>query len=165
MMSWRRADDPAVIHRLVQASDRAAAHRWGGTVPVRSTEKTRDLVAGGWVHVGEADGDALATITVSPEPTFDASGLDLPPAERPWYQQRLAVAPACTDTLAGVGAVIRAITVATSAGGDVLRAETNPDVADVAALLRALGFVVCAEDRTGPRPRAFLQLGLGRRAG
>ncbi len=161
-MLWRIAADDAAVHSLIEASDRAAAQRSGTPAPARRLSSTRALVAGRLVHVGTVDGVPVATVTVGPVPSFDASAEPLlPSAARPWYMQRLAVHPRCPDPLAGARAVRQAIRTAADGGADVLRAEANPDLPDVLRLLTALGFVRYGTVDTPAPRRTRLQRPVG----
>lgn len=159
-LQWAIATDEGIVHALIEASDRAAAERSGGIAPRRRRESTRYLVSRGVVHLGTAEAVPVVTVTVGPDPSFSPEQLPLPPAERPWCMQRLAVHPRCPEPLAGVQAVRYAIEVASAAGADALRAEANPDLADVLRVLTALGFTRYHTDDSAPAPRTYLQLAL-----
>ncbi len=155
---WRVADDPATVHRIIEASDRRAAQRTGKEPPQRRIESTQGLVAGGLVHLGLLNGRPAVTVTVGGNPPFDVAASGLPPADDPRYMQRLAVDPEVDGALLlGFHAGRHAIAVAGAAGADALRAETNPDYDDVVRMLAALGFQPYRTDDSGPRRRIFLQ--------
>lgn len=137
---WTIAADPSVVHRLLEDSDRAAAARSGSIAPTRRWSSTQQLVAAGLVHVGTDGGRVVATVTVGPTPTFAVDETRLTAAPNPWYVQRLAVAPDA-PALVGLQALRRAIETARASGADAVRAEANPAIADVVALLEAHGFV------------------------
>ena len=157
--------DEQAVHALVTASDQAAAARSGTQPPVRRRASTAYLVGAGAVHLARIDGVPVATVTAGPRPSFDPDAAGVPDAARPWYMQRLAVHPDCPDRLAGAQAVRRAIAAARAHGADALRAEANPELSDVLALLTLHGFVRYRTDATGATPRTFLQLALAPRAG
>jgi hypothetical protein len=155
---WKVADEPATVHRLIEASDLRASKRTGKAPPQRRMESTQGLVASGFVHLGLLDGRPAVTVTVGDVPPFDLAESGLPPAADPRYMQRLAVDPDVPGTfLLGFHAGRHAIAVATAAGADALRAETNPDYGDVVRMLTALGFEPYRTDDSGPRRRIFLQ--------
>lgn len=156
-LTWTVADDASVIHELIEASDRRAARSSGTKPPTRRPASTEWLVTRGFTHLGRLDGRAAVTVTVSDVPPYDPEETDLPPATDPRYMQRLAVHPDAADPLLGFHAVRHAIAVATAAGADVLRAEANPDIADVLRMLTTLGFVRFGTDDSGPARRTYLQ--------
>lgn len=158
---WQLADDDALVHGLVELSDRRAAERSSSAPPTRNPASTHWLVSQGFVHVGWLRGRAVATITVRDTPPFDLARTGLPTAERPRYMQRLAVDPDASDPLLGLRAVRRAITVASEDGADALRAEANPELVDVLRLLTAAGFSRFGTDVSGALPRTYLQRALG----
>lgn len=160
MTEWTRASDPEVVHALIEESDRRAAARSGSTLPRRNPASTRRLVEAGAVWLALADEVAVATVTVSPLPSFDPADAGLVPAERPWYMQRLALGAASVDPLLGLRAVRHAVEVARAGGADTLRAEANPDLADVLHVLTRSGFTRGSTDRTGAAPRTYLQRAL-----
>ncbi len=82
----------------------------------------------------------MATVTVGPTPPFALEETRLAAVANPWYLQRLAVAPDAPP-LVGLQALRRAIEAARAGGADAVRAEANPAIADVVALLEAHGFV------------------------
>ncbi|MFI5907243.1 hypothetical protein [Dactylosporangium sp. NPDC051541] len=155
---WRVADDPAVVHRIIEASDRRASQRSGKEPPKRRIESTRALVAAGLVHVGHLNARPSVTVTVGETAPFDVAESGLPAAEHPRYMQRLAVDPDADGALLlGFHAGRHAVAVATAAGADALRAETNPDYNDVVRMLAALGFEPYRTDDSGPQRRIYLQ--------
>lgn len=156
-LAWEQATDGAEVHRIIQASDRRAAERSGTPAPARRLASTEGLVGRGFVRLGRLDGRAVVTVTVGDTPPYDLAGTGLPPAVAPRYMQRLAVDPAATVPLVGLRAVRHAVAVATAAGGDALRAEANPDLADVLRMLLAAGFTRYGTDVAGPAPRTYLQ--------
>ena len=165
---WQLAtpgSDEQAVHELITASDRAAAARSGTRPPTRRLASTAYLISAGAVHLARIDGVPVATVTSGPPPSFDPDEAGVPGASRPWYMQRLAVHPDCPDRLAGAQAVRRAIAAARAHGADALRAEANPDLSDVLALLALHGFVRYRTDTTGAFPRTFLQLALAGPAG
>jgi ribosomal protein S18 acetylase RimI-like enzyme len=161
---WHTARDAQTVHALVEESDRAAALRTGTPAPHRRTAATRHLVEQGSVRLGTVDGFPVATVTVGAMPSFDADAGRLPYSRTPWYMQRLAVRPGFPDPFLGLRAIRHAIERATAAGADALRAEANPDLSDVLALLTTLGFVRHATMDTAPR-RTWLQLPIPRGTG
>ncbi|MFJ8493731.1 hypothetical protein ACIRBZ_36125 [Streptomyces sp. NPDC094038] len=154
---WQTARDAQTVQALVEESDRAAALRTGTPAPRRRTAATQHLVEQGSVRLGTLDGVPVATVTVGATPSFDAAAGPPPSARVPWYMQRLAVQPGVPDRFLGLHAVRHAVEWATAAGADALRAEANPDLPDVLALLTTLGFVRYATADTVPR-RTWLQL-------
>ncbi|MEU6259174.1 hypothetical protein [Streptomyces sp. NPDC047043] len=158
---WQTARDAQTVQSLVEESDRAAALRTGTPAPRRRTAATRHLVKQGSVRLGTVDGVPVATVTVGATPSFDAAVGGLSYARVAWYMQRLAVRPGIADPFLGLHAVRHAIECATAAGADALRAEANPDLSDVLALLTTLGFVRHATADTVPR-RTWLQLPIRR---
>jgi hypothetical protein len=77
------------------------------------------------------------------EAPFSLVDASFPPARKPAYLQRLAVVPELlrTGSLAGAQCVRKANDLALGSGADALRAEVNPDLANVAALLSMFGFL------------------------
>jgi hypothetical protein len=150
--------DDRTVHELIAASDRAAAARSGTRPPVRRLDSTTYLVETGAVHLARVNGVPIATVTAGPRPSFDTAETGLPEAQHPWYMQRLAVRPDCSDPLVGVQAVRRAIAAARAHGADAVRAEANPDLTDVLTLLALHGFVRYGTNASGPARRTFLQL-------
>lgn len=160
ILDWQIADDPQVIHHLIETSDQRAATISGTTSPKRQLEATRWLVSNGLVHVGLSSGHAAATVTVNPTPPFDLELADLPHAGAPLYMQRLAVDPDAPDKLLGLQAIRYAIKIATAAGADALRAEANPDLTNVLRMLTSTGFDRFRTDESGAARRTFLQRAL-----
>jgi hypothetical protein len=160
ILIWRAADNPDVVHRLIEASDRSAAARARIGVPKRSLETTRRLVSAGFVHLGLLGGEPVVTVTVGPVASFNPAETSLPEAPNPWYMQRLAVVPESPDPLAGFHAVRHALQCARAAGAGALRAEANPDLVAVLRMLTAVGFTRYGTDESGPLRRTFLQLSL-----
>jgi len=113
-------------------------------------------VRSGSVHLLRHEGRPAAMFTLTWEPPFDASATTFPPARKPIYMGRLAVAPEwlANGSLVGVRCVRRAIEIAEQAGADALRSEANPDLARVRALLDALGFEECAAFQSADGRRA-----------
>jgi GNAT superfamily N-acetyltransferase len=157
---WRVADDPDVVHRLIEASDQQAAARTGTVAPLRRRESTRLLVEARVVRIGLLDRDPVVTVTVGPFPSFDPAEGNLPEAPDPWYMLRLAVAPESQDFLAGFHAVRHAVETARAGGAGALRAEANPDLAAVLQMLTVVGFVRYGTDESRPLRRTFLQMPL-----
>ena len=157
-LAWCVARDPDAVHALLVTCDAKAAAETGTPAPDRRQSSTEFLVAAGVVHVVLVDDAPVATVTVGPYPSFDADGL--PPAETPWYMQRLAVLPDRQGSLLGVSAVRHAMATARAGGATALRAEANPDLPGPLALLLAVGFVRYSTDEHGPARRTFLQASL-----
>lgn len=162
-LQWGTADDPDVVHAIIEHSDRAAAERTGTAAPRRRIETSRRLVAARAVRLGTWDGRAVATVAVAPIPSFDPAEAGLPDLADAWYMQRLAVVPDAPDPLIGFHAVRHAVETARSGRASVLRAEANPDLDTVLRMLGAVGFVrIRTADADGPLRRTFLQLPLRR---
>lgn len=139
--SWEVAQDADEAHALLcacdahQASERAPA-------PRRNPHTTARRVAERAVHLLRLSGQAVATFTLTWDPPFSAPAGTFPEARQPLHLGRLAVLPEWLErgSLIGVRCVRRAIELARGAGADVLRAEANPELSRVVALLRQLGF-------------------------
>jgi hypothetical protein len=77
-LRWERATNPESVHALVEASDAAAALRSNTAPLTRNLASTRALLARGHTSVGLEEGVPWATITLGPEPSFDATGISFP---------------------------------------------------------------------------------------
>jgi len=161
--AWEIASDADEVHRLLLASDAAASG--GGPVPDRRIEGTRRRLADGVVHLLRIDGRAAAMVTVTPAPPFDLADTEYANLPGALYMQRLAVDPdlAADYPHLGMRAVRHALDIAVRADAPALRAEANPDLTRVLALLLAHGFEPVGARRGPPdRPRIYLELGLTR---
>ncbi|MEU5610628.1 hypothetical protein AB0H03_18160 [Streptomyces sparsogenes] len=153
---WLTATDPDVVHALLTSCDAHQAATSGTPAPARRPETTRRLVESGAVHLLHHTTGPAGMFTLTERPPTGTDETVFPPAERPLYLSRLAVAPAwlTAGALVGVRCVRRAVEVATDRGGDVLRAQVNPDLRDTCALLALLGFTPCGptfDDGAGRR--------------
>lgn len=139
---WSRAADAREVHELLCVSDAYAAARHDLPAPVRHLLTSRDLVGQGLVHLRRREGVAVAMFTLGWQPPH-APPKEYPPAVRPAYLQRLAVDPASLgkDALLGAQTLRRAVEVAAALGADAIRAETNPDLGGIVALLTHFGFL------------------------
>ncbi|OYD89416.1 hypothetical protein CDG76_35150 [Nostoc sp. 'Peltigera membranacea cyanobiont' 210A] len=109
---------------------------------MRNPTTTRAHVAAGNVYGLFNHNDLIATFTITAEPPHGVHAQRFPEAGCPVYLQRLAVQPAWVDrdALIGVRCVRKACELAKARGADALRAEVNPDLKAVRALLEGLGF-------------------------
>jgi hypothetical protein len=154
-----RATDVGQVHELLCASDAYAAARYGLPAPVRNPATSCSLVEQGLVHLLRRGGVAAAMFTLGWNPPFEPP-TEFPPAAKPAYLRRLAVAPAhlAEDPLLGAQTLRRAVEVATALGADALRAETNPDLSGIVALMTTFGFRQYGLTRTdGWMRRVYLQ--------
>ncbi|MFJ5269871.1 hypothetical protein [Streptomyces sp. NPDC088358] len=140
--TWEAAEDPDEVHALLCACDAYQARKYGSAAPVRDTGTTARRVHAGDVHLLRHDGQAAGMFTLSWDPPFALAPDDFPPAVRPAYLGRLAVAPRwlADSTPTGATCVRRALELASARGADALRSEANPDLADTVKLLEILGF-------------------------
>lgn len=158
---WGIAHDAHVVHALLEASDAFAARRSQAPPWRRDPRSTQALVSAGSVHLAEREGLAVATVTLTATPYFDAGGTGLPWALHPRYMRRLAVSPTCGDPLLGLQAARYAIGRARAVPGcDAVRAEANPDLEAALLVLIMAGFRRYGTDRSGAAPRTFLQVTL-----
>ncbi|MGV9848442.1 hypothetical protein ACWDWU_06560 [Streptomyces sp. NPDC003442] len=139
--TWETARDPDEVHALLCACDAHQARNYGSPTPVRNAGTTARRVRAGEVHLLRHEGEPAGMFTLSWEPPFALDPDAFPPALRPAYLGRLAVAPARLADGAPVGAscVRRALELAADNGADALRAEANPDLTDTVKLLELLG--------------------------
>ncbi|WP_228120296.1 hypothetical protein [Streptomyces fagopyri] len=140
--TWETAEDPDEVHALLRACDAYQARRYGSPAPVRNTGTTERRVRSGEVHLLRHDGEVAGMFTLSWDPPFTLAADAFPPAVRPAYLGRLAVAPRLLADSAPTGAtcVRRAAELASARGADALRSEANPDLAGTVKLLELLGF-------------------------
>jgi GNAT superfamily N-acetyltransferase len=157
--SWETSTDAAEVHALLCACDAYQATA-SAPAPLRNPLTTERRVAEGSVHLLRHDGRAVATFTLSWDAPFSAPLGTFPEANEPAHLGRLAVSPEwlARGALLGVRCVRRALAVAREAGADVVRAEANPDLSRVVAMLRQLGFEEhgAAQSEDGRR-RVYLQ--------
>lgn len=157
---WETAADADEIHALLCASDRSVATP-EAPAPQRNRDSTHRLILAGATQVLRRDGVAVASFNLLDTPPFDESYGHFPPARHPLYLGRLAVDPAWTGSgsLIGAQCVRCAIEMARAAGADALRAETNPDLIRMRALLGTFAFAEygAMSDPDGRR-RVCLQL-------
>jgi N-acetylglutamate synthase-like GNAT family acetyltransferase len=78
--------------------------------------------------------------------------------QRPLYLQRLAIHPECNDPLLGLRLLRQAVTIARASQAEVLRAETNPHLAEVGAMMAQLGFETVSERTSSGAPARYVQL-------
>ena len=155
---WVRASDPAAVHALLVASDRATAGP-DGEVPARNAAGTERAVAAGWVWVLRQDGVDVSMITVSPEWTGSPAVLEhFPATAAPRYMRRLAVLPELhgSGALLSVRTVRKALEIAAADGGTAVRCETNPGDEGAVRVLRAVGFRRCGPEFGAPPRSAVL---------
>jgi hypothetical protein len=157
--SWEVGADPAEVHALLCACD---AHQSTPEAPApkRNPETTRRRVEAGEVHLLRQGGEAIAMFTLSWDAPFGDDLSTFPVARRPAYLGRLAVHPELLEggSIVGAGCLRRAVELARAGGADALRAQANPDVANVLALLTAFGFEQCGPVLSdGERRRVHLQ--------
>jgi hypothetical protein len=146
---WEVGTDVEEVHALLLRSD--AHHAIArAPAPTRRRERTRDLVAAGSVQVLRADGQAISSFALTWEAPFDSAPAGFPSARRPLYLSRLAVEPRwlASEPMIGIRTLRRAIELATSHRVDALRAEANPDLPRVAALLQSAGFKAYGQTRS-----------------
>jgi hypothetical protein len=138
---WSIASNVEQVHQLLCASDTYAAAKHHMPVPKRNPETSRRLVEDGSVHLLIRDGAGRAMFTLGWHPPYSLPD-EFPAAGKPAYLQRLAVDPVSIqeDPLLGVQALRRAVEVAAIQGADAIRAETNPGLTGIVALLTAFGF-------------------------
>ncbi|MFD9389282.1 hypothetical protein ACFWBB_00640 [Streptomyces sp. NPDC060000] len=153
---WQTATDAAEVHALLTSCDAHQAAMSGTPAPQRRQETTRRLVESGSVHLLRHSTGPAGMFTLTRRPPFGTNEAVFPLAERPLYLSRLAVAPAwlTVPALVGLRCVRRAVEVATETGGDVLRAQVNPDLRDTCTLLDLLAFTPCGptfDDGAGRR--------------
>nr|BBG06558.1 GNAT family transferase [Streptomyces sp.] len=140
---WEVSRDTGEVHALLCACDAHQAAASGTSAPARRLETTEHRVRSGSVHLLRHDGRPAGMFTLTWDPPFAADEGAFPPAERPLYLSRLAVAPEWLTggSLVGLRCLRRAIETAAQAGGDALRSEANPDLSATRSLLDILGFV------------------------
>jgi hypothetical protein len=147
---WQLATDADEVHALLCASDGYAADAHQIPAPVRNRTSSRDLVLAGAVHLLRQDGAAVAMFTLTWQPPHGMPLDGFPPADKPAYLRRLAVRPdwISDGSLLGAQCLRRANETARADGADVLRAETNPGLTAMVAMLTAFGFVRCGRSAT-----------------
>jgi hypothetical protein len=159
---WETARDAGEIHALLCACDTFVATPTAKP-PLRNVETTRRLVGEGATQVLRHQGGAVASFNLLWKAPFNESNARFPFASRPAFLGRLAVDPKWLERGAIVGAqcLRRAIDLALECGADALRAETNPDLVRMKALLDLFGFAEygTACDPDGRR-RVYLHLSL-----
>jgi ribosomal protein S18 acetylase RimI-like enzyme len=138
--TWEVGTDWAEVHELLCASDAHQAARNGLTAPERKADTTRRWVRAGAVHVLRHGTEAVGSFTLSAQPPHGLDPAAHPPAERPLYLQRLAVAPAHAGSIVGMRCLRRAVELAAETGADALRCEANPDLQATRRMLDMLGF-------------------------
>ncbi|MEU5646352.1 hypothetical protein [Streptomyces milbemycinicus] len=153
---WQTATGADEVHTLLTSCDAHQAAISGTPAPRRRQETTRRLVESGSVHLLRHTTGPAGMFTLTRRPPSGTDEEVFPPAERPLYLSRLAVAPAwlTAPALVGLRCVRRAVEVAAGMGGDVLRAQVNPDLRDTCALLGLLDFTPCGptfDDGSGRR--------------
>jgi N-acetylglutamate synthase-like GNAT family acetyltransferase len=154
---WAIAQDAAAVHFLLELSDARSA-RPGSPPPKRNVASTRRHVSNGWVRMLERDGRFIGMFTLSPEAPFDESDAGYSLVQRPLYLQRLAIHPECDDPLLGLRLLRRAVAIARASEAEVLRAETNPHLAEVCAMMAQLGFETVSERTSSETPARYVQL-------
>lgn len=158
-ITWELARNADEVHALLVASDEYAATKHELPAPTRNMSSTTYLVDSGYVHAGRRDGALIGMFTLTPHPPRGAIDPGFPSARDPRYLQRFAIRP---DHL-GKGSVVgaqclrTALEVATAAGADVLRAETNPDLTAITGFLQAFGFVQYGAIVEGVMRRVYLE--------
>lgn len=154
--------DAAEVHALLCECDAYTATP-EAPAPVRNFETTLRRVREGSVHVLRHGAGLVAMFTLTWDAPFAMDTSVFPPARKPAYLGRLAVKPEyqAEGSLAGVRCLRKAVELATDAGADAIRAEANPDLTRVRALLRLFDFeeygLVKSE---GENSRAYLQKNL-----
>ncbi|MFE2353648.1 hypothetical protein [Streptomyces parvulus] len=158
--TWETARDADEVHALLQACDARQALSHGSPVPVRNPATTARRVGAGEVHLLRHAGEPAGMFTLSWEPPFALDPDAFPPARRPAYLGRLAVAPERLDdgTPVGASCVRRALELAADRGADALRAEANPDLTNTVRLLELLGLRRHGDVLTDARGRRTVRL-------
>jgi hypothetical protein len=157
--AWETSKNAEEVHALLCACDAHQATA-RAPAPLRNPLTTARRVSEGSVHVLRSGPCAVATFTLTWDPPFSAELTVFPEASKPAYLGRLAVLPGWLEhgSLVGARCVRRAIELAARAGADALRAEANPDLSRVVALLSQLGFVEYSSSQAEDgRRRAYLQ--------
>lgn len=137
-----------MVHKLLVASDAAAAERSNTQPPLRSYSHTRTHVSSGNYHVLICRSRYVAAVVIGPGQCIGDGVANFSPAKTAWYMRRLSVAPVAMadDALLGVRLVMHALEVATLGGADAVRCAINPAIIDVRKTLITLGFKM----RSGP---------------
>lgn len=156
---WEVSTNVEEVHTLLCACDAYTATA-KAPAPVRKIETTRRNVQAGAVHVLRYAGEVVAMFTLTWFPPFSQETTIFPFAHKPAYLSRLAVEPAWQQkgTILGAQCLRKAIELAICTGADAIRAEANPDLLRVRALLDLFGFKEYGQIQSEDgRRRVYLQ--------